>query len=108
MDRVTGSAVDQSVRQQIVATISVGARQVNLVPVLALDAKVTASSVHTLATRAAKAEHLLKLLGTQIPVILVIVGLAFEATALLRRRKNRKLTVLDAASIPEPAAADTR
>jgi predicted MFS family arabinose efflux permease len=108
VDRVTGSAVDQAVQQQIVATISVGGRQVNLVPVLALDARVTPSSVHTLATRVAKAEHLLKLLGTQIPLILVILGLGFEAAALLRRRKNRKLAVVDAASIYEFSASGIR
>jgi hypothetical protein len=108
VDRVTGSAVDQAVQQQIVATISVGGRPINLVPVLALEAKVTASSVHTLATRAAKAEHLLKALGTQIPVILVIVGLAFEAAALLRRRKNRILAAVTAGSAPTPASVGVR
>jgi MFS family permease len=98
VDRTTGAAVDQAVKQQIVATITVGGRTVNLVPVLAIDAKVTPSSVHALATRAAKAEHLLKLLGTQIPVILVILGLGLEAMALVRRRKNRKLAVIDSAA----------
>ena len=93
VDSVTGGAVDQAVSQQIVATIQVKGTNVPLVPVLALDAKVTPGSVHALAARSAKAADMLSLVGRKIPLVLVIVGLGFEAAALIRRRTNRKLAV---------------
>ena len=109
VDGVTGSAVDQAVQQQIVATITVGGHEVNLVPVMALDAKVTPSSVHALATRAGKAESLLTLIGRIIPLILVGVGLVLEAAALVRRRRNRTRANVAADTVVRiPATTATR
>jgi hypothetical protein len=80
---------------------------VPLLPVLALDVKVTPASVHALAARSEKAANMLDLVGRKFPIGLVIVGLGFELVALLRLRKNRKLAV-EAASAPAPEAAVIR
>ena len=101
VDTVTGAAVDQRMVQQVVAGLTVGGQDVNLVPVMALDVKVTPASVHMLAARSAKADRLLTIIGTIVPIGLVLIGLALEAAAIVRRRRNR--SIVTPTSSPELA-----
>jgi predicted MFS family arabinose efflux permease len=89
VDSVTGSTIDQSVSQQVVAGLTVNGNPVNLAPVMALDVKVTPASIHMLAARAAKVDRLLTLIGQVIPVALVAIGLLLEAAAVIRRQRQR-------------------
>ncbi len=96
VDSSTGAAIDQSMTQQVMAGISVGGKSVDLVPVMALDVKVTPGSVEMLAARSAKAAHLLTLLGRIVPIGLVVLGLALETAAVIRRRRNKAIPVATA------------
>jgi hypothetical protein len=88
VDSVTGAAVDQRMVQQVVAGLTVGGQDVNLVPVMALDVQVTPASVDLLAGRAAKADRLLTIIGQIVPIALVLLGLVLEGLAMVRRRRN--------------------
>jgi MFS family permease len=103
VDSMTGAAVDQTFAQQVVAGITVAGKDIDLVPVMALDAKVTPDSVHMLAARSAKANLIYTIVATIVPIVLVIIGLAFEAVAVLRRRRNK--AIVRATASPELAAS---
>lgn len=94
VDSATGSTIDQSVSQQVVAGLTVDGNPVNLTPVMALDVKVTPASIHMLAARAAKVDRLLTLIGRVIPAVLVALGLALEVAAVVRRRQHAAVALV--------------
>jgi hypothetical protein len=87
VDRQTGVAIDEAISEQIVVNVTVGARPVSLLPVLALDSHITPASVHYLADKASSAGRLLTILTIVVPIVLGVIGVILIVVAVIRRKK---------------------
>jgi hypothetical protein len=87
VDQQTGLALDQTISEQVVANAALGGTSTSLAPVSAFSFRVTPASVSYLVDKAQSSGRLLTLLGTVLPLVLLIVGLALIVLAVLRRRR---------------------
>jgi hypothetical protein len=86
-DKATGLPLDSSVKQQVVANVVVGGQQVSLLPVLAINVKLTNASIKDAVKKAAAASKLLTLVGVVAPIGLSVVGIVLLVVGVVRRRK---------------------
>jgi hypothetical protein len=86
VDTTVGLPVDESIDQQVVVGLTVGGQQVELIPVLAVKATLTPKSVKYLAGKASTAGTMLTAIKIVIPLVLLVLGLAAVAFAVLRRK----------------------
>lgn len=105
VDPTTGVAVDQHLRQQIIAGVSAGGPTTNLLPVLAIDASVTPASQQTLLNKSNTAATQLTLLKVAAPVALLLLGLLALAFAAFQRQRRRTHPTADDTSVPETQEA---
>jgi hypothetical protein len=87
IDTVTGLAVNETVDQKIVAGVSIGGKLVNLLPVLAVDLRVTPRSQQDLAQKSADVARQLTLVEVVAPVVLGVLGLILVLAVIGRWRR---------------------
>jgi len=87
VDSQTGVPVDETVSQQVVVNVTAGSQTLSLIPVFALDFRVTPASVTYLANKAKSTGELLTLMKLIVPVALVVIGVMLLVIAILRRHK---------------------
>jgi len=85
-DQITGIAIEQRVKQQVVANIELAGTVTPLMPVLALEMSLTSASQDDLAKDASSAGTTLLLIQTIAPLVLLGLGVLALTVALLRRR----------------------
>jgi hypothetical protein len=86
VDARTGVALDQGMQQQIVAGVKVGDETANLLPVMAVDAKLSPGSQSSLADDVRTASRALTVLGAA-PVALLVLGLSLLGLAVIVQRR---------------------
>jgi hypothetical protein len=84
-DTSIGLPLDESIDQQVVVGLSVGGQQINLIPVLSVNAKLTPKSIKYLAGKASSASTRLTIIKDVVPLVLLLLGLVGVVFALLRR-----------------------
>jgi hypothetical protein len=102
VDQQTGVPIDETISQQVVVNVTAGARTLSLIPVLALDFRVTPASMVTLAHKAQTSGELLTVIEVIVPVVLVVVGVILVVIAVLRRRRPLPAAPTGAESSREP------
>lgn len=93
VDSQTGVPIDETVAEQVVVNVAAGAQTLSLIPVLALDFRVTPASVNYLASKATTAGELLTLMKVIVPIVLVVIGVVLLVIAILRRHKPAAVTL---------------
>jgi hypothetical protein len=92
VDTTVGLPVDESINQQVVVTINVGGTEVSLIPVLAVKAALTPTSVKYLAGKASSAGQQLTIIKVVAPLVLLVLGLVALIIAVLRRNQPAAAT----------------
>ncbi|TQC42554.1 DUF3068 domain-containing protein [Rhodococcus sp. WS4] len=87
-DQTLGTPIDGALNQQVIANVEVDGQNVSLIPVLALDTKLTEQSVADAASAAASQSRMLFLLSVVTPIVLAALGVVLIAVALMRRRAS--------------------
>jgi hypothetical protein len=87
VDKQTGVPIDESIAQQVVVSVAAGSQSISLIPVLALDFRVTPASMKYLGDKASSAGRLLTLMTVIVPIALIVIGLVLVVVAVVRRRK---------------------
>ena len=93
VDSQTGVPIDETVSEQVVVNVAAGAQRLSLIPVFALDFRVTPASVKYLADKARTAGELLTLMKVIVPIALVVIGVVLLVIAILRRHKPAAVPV---------------
>jgi hypothetical protein len=92
----------------VVASVAAGGRTMSLIPVLALDFRVTPASMQSLANKARTSGELLTVIEVIVPVALVVLGVVLLVIAVLRRRRPAPAAPagIESTDAPQPDRAD--
>jgi hypothetical protein len=96
VDEQTGVPIDETISEQVVVNVAAGARTLSLIPVLALDFRVTPASMQYLAHKAQTSGELLTLMEVIVPLVLGVIGVILVVIAILRRRRPAPAVPADA------------
>jgi len=86
-DTKLGAPVDSSIQRTIVASANLGSQSLPLLPVLDINLTQTPASVQDLADQADSRGTRLSLLGTWLPIGLLVIGVLLVVIAIIRRRR---------------------
>lgn len=84
-DTVTGSPIDATTSQKVIANVTVSGRDVPVLTVSAVKASLTDKSIKSAADLSQTASRQLTLIGTVAPVVITVVGVALIGVGWLRR-----------------------
>jgi hypothetical protein len=99
VDKQTGVPIDETISEQVVVNVAAGARTLSLIPVLALDFRVTPASMRYLAHKAQTSGELLTLIEVIVPLVLAVIGAVLIVIAILRRRRPASTVPADAGTV---------
>jgi Porin PorA len=107
VDKQTGVPIDETISEQVVVNVTAGARTLSLIPVLALDFRVTPASMASLAHKARTSGELLTVIEVIVPLALAVLGVILCVVAVLRRRKPVPVAPAGTESAGEPQPQST-
>jgi uncharacterized membrane protein len=110
VDRQTGIPITETISEQVIVNVTAGSQTLSLIPVLALDFRLTPASTTYLANKAKTTGELLTLMKVIVPIVLVVIGVVLLVIAILRRRKPAATpaaarAAADGAAEPQPESS---
>ncbi len=96
-DTTLGAPLDSSLKQTIVASASLGGQEIALLPVLDLNLSQTPASIQERADQVDSLSTQLSLVGTWLPIAMLVIGVALIVVTIIRRRPK---------AAAEPASTD--
>ncbi|WP_109529344.1 porin PorA family protein [Nocardia aurea] len=88
VDETLGTPVDGTMAMKVVVNVDIAGEQVAIMPVMALDTKLTSASIAAAADTAASTSRLLFIGSIVVPVTLVILGLILIGLGVVRLRPS--------------------
>ncbi|MET8427726.1 porin PorA family protein [Nocardia sp. NPDC004860] len=91
-DKALGTPVNGTLAMTIIANVDIAGKPVAIMPVMALDTKLTHDSIAQAADTAASTSRLLTIAAIAVPVVMAILGLALLVIGVMRRRPHSSHT----------------